>query len=377
MADVNPSGIMLKNFRRESDVVRKQGNMAVQRGNKDQGDGRRKVTITAIAREAGVSVPTVSRVVNGRSDVAPDTRARVEDLLRQYGYRRRTVAPGDRAALLDLVFNDLDSPWAVEIIRGVEEVAHASGVGTVVSAIHDRAGAARQWMKNLRARASDGVILVTSALEPVLHKELHRLGVPLVVIDPAGSPALDAPTIGATNWAGGMAATGHLLELGHRRIGFIAGPPRLLCSRARLDGYRSALEDAGVPVNDELIVPGDFYHESGFTGCETLMALPEPPTAVFAASDQMALGAIEALRRKGLRVPQDVSVVGFDDLPEMRWSAPPLTTVRQPLAEMGKMAARTVLRQAQGGDIDAPRLELATELVVRASTAPPAPRPAD
>lgn len=377
MADVNPSGIMLKNFRRESDVVRKQGNMAVQRGNKDQGDGRRKVTITAIAREAGVSVPTVSRVVNGRSDVAPDTRARVEDLLRQYGYRRRTVAPGDRAALLDLVFNDLDSPWAVEIIRGVEEVAHASGVGTVVSAIHDRAGAARQWMKNLRARASDGVILVTSALEPVLHKELHRLGVPLVVIDPAGSPALDAPTIGATNWAGGMAATGHLLELGHRRIGFIAGPPRLLCSRARLDGYRSALEDAGVPVNDELIVPGDFYHESGFTGCETLMALPEPPTAVFAASDQMALGAIEALRRKGLRVPQDVSVVGFDDLPEMRWSAPPLTTVRQPLAEMGKMAARTVLRQAQGGDIDAPRLELATELVVRASTSPPAPRPAD
>ncbi|CAL9533608.1 HTH-type transcriptional repressor CytR [Streptomyces sp. enrichment culture] len=375
--DVNPSGIMLKNFRRESDVVRKQGNMAVQRGNKDQGDGRRKVTITAIAREAGVSVPTVSRVVNGRSDVAPDTRARVEDLLRQYGYRRRTVAPGDRAALLDLVFNDLDSPWAVEIIRGVEEVAHASGVGTVVSAIHDRAGAARQWMKNLRARASDGVILVTSALEPVLHKELHRLGVPLVVIDPAGSPALDAPTIGATNWAGGMAATGHLLELGHRRIGFIAGPPRLLCSRARLDGYRSALEDAGVPVDDELIVPGDFYHESGFTGCETLMALPEPPTAVFAASDQMALGAIEALRRKGLRVPQDVSVVGFDDLPEMRWSAPPLTTVRQPLAEMGKMAARTVLRQAQGGDIDAPRLELATELVVRASTAPPAARSAN
>lgn len=377
MVDVNPSGIMLKNFRRESDVVRKQGNMAVQRGNKDQGDGRRKVTITAIAREAGVSVPTVSRVVNGRSDVAPDTRARVEDLLRQYGYRRRTVAPGDRAALLDLVFNDLDSPWAVEIIRGVEEVAHASGVGTVVSAIHDRAGAARQWMKNLRARASDGVILVTSALEPVLHKELHRLGVPLVVIDPAGSPALDAPTIGATNWAGGMAATGHLLELGHRRIGFIAGPPRLLCSRARLDGYRSALEDAGVPVDDELIVPGDFYHESGFTGCETLMALPEPPTAVFAASDQMALGAIEALRRKGLRVPQDVSVVGFDDLPEMRWSAPPLTTVRQPLAEMGKMAARTVLRQAQGGEIDAPRLELATELVVRASTAPPAARSAD
>ncbi|NGO70807.1 LacI family DNA-binding transcriptional regulator [Streptomyces boncukensis] len=332
----------------------------------------RKVTITAIAREAGVSVPTVSRVVNGRTDVAPGTRAKVEGLLRQYGYRRRTATQrGARAALLDLVFNDLDSPWAVEIIRGVEEVAHADGVGTVVSAIHDRAGSARQWMRNLRARASDGVILVTSVLEPVLHEELGRLGVPTVVVDPAGSPALDAPTVGATNWAGGRAATEHLLSLGHRRIGFIEGPPRLLCSRARLDGYRAALEAAGAPVLPELSVPGDFYHESGFHGGGRLMELPEPPTAVFASSDQMALGAIEALRRRGLRVPEDVSVVGFDDLPEVRWSAPPLTTVRQPLSDMGKVAARMVLREARGEENDSPRVELATELMLRASTGPP------
>ncbi|GAA1353853.1 LacI family DNA-binding transcriptional regulator [Streptomyces beijiangensis] len=329
-----------------------------------------KVTITEIARAAGVSVPTVSRVVNGRSDVAPGTRARVEDLLREHGYRRRPQTSGDRAALVDLVFNDLDSPWAVEIIRGVEEVAHAAGMGTVVSAIHDRAGSARQWMKNLRARASDGVILVTSVLEPGLHEELHRLGVPLVVVDPAGSPTLDAPTIGATNWAGGMAATEHLLSLGHRRIGFIAGPPRLLCSRARLDGYRAALEGAGVAVDDALIVAGDFYHASGFAGAEQLLDLAAPPSALFASSDQMALGAIEALRRRGLRVPEDLSVVGFDDLPEVRWSAPPLTTVRQPLTEMGKVAARTVLRLARGEELDSPRVELATELVLRASTAP-------
>ncbi|MFE2427256.1 LacI family DNA-binding transcriptional regulator [Streptomyces sp. NPDC059373] len=331
--------------------------------------GGRKVTITAIAAAAGVSVPTVSRVVNGRSDVAPETRAKVEDLLRQHGYRRRTTTPGDRAALLDLVFNDLDSPWAVEIIRGVEDVAHAAGFGTVVSAIHGRAGSARQWMKNLRDRASDGVILVLSVLEPVLHEELRRLNVPIVVVDPAGSPALDVPTIGATNWAGGMAATDHLLGLGHRRIGFIAGPTRLLCSRARLDGYRAALEAAGVGVDDGLVMQGDFYHEGGFTACGRLMDLAEPPTAIFASSDQMALGAIEALRRRGLRVPEDVSVVGFDDLPEVRWCAPPLTTVRQPLVEMGKLAARTVLRQARGEEIDSPRLELATELVIRASTA--------
>lgn len=330
-----------------------------------------KVTISEIARQAGVSVPTVSRVVNGRSDVSPRTRARVDDLLRRHGYRRRPTATGTRAALLDLVFNDLDSPWAVEIIRGVEDVAHAAGVGTVVSAIHGRSGDAREWMRNLRARASDGVILVTSALEPVLHEELRILGVPLVVVDPAGSTALDAPTIGAANWSGGLAATEHLLALGHRRIALIAGPPRLLCSRARFDGYRAALEGAGLTVDDRLVVPGDFHPESGFTGCDTLLDLPEPPTAVFAASDQMALGAIEALRRRGLRVPEDMSVVGFDDLPEVRWSAPPLTTVRQPLADMGKLAVHTVLRLARDEPPDSTRVELGTDLVVRSSTAPP------
>ncbi|MFD8234109.1 LacI family DNA-binding transcriptional regulator [Streptomyces sp. NPDC059696] len=331
-----------------------------------------RVTISEIARQAGVSVPTVSRVVNGRSDVSPQTRARVEDLLRRHGYRRRPAAPGTRAALLDLVFDDLDSPWAVEIIRGVEEAAHAAGTGTVVSAIHGRSGDARQWMRNLRSRASDGVILVTSSLDPPLHEELHILGVPLVVVDPAGSPALDAPTIGAANWSGGMAATAHLLSLGHRRIGLIAGPPRLLCSRARLDGYRAALESAGVPPDASLVVPGDFRPESGFSACHILLDLPEPPTALFAASDGMALGAIEALRRRGLRVPQDMSVVGFDDLPEVRWSAPPLTTVRQPLADMGGLAVRTVLGLTRGEQPDSPRVELGTELVVRASTAPPA-----
>ncbi|MEV1070252.1 LacI family DNA-binding transcriptional regulator, partial [Streptomyces sp. NPDC050263] len=332
---------------------------------------RGKVTITEIARRAGVSVPTVSRVVNGRSDVSPGTRARVEELLRLHGYRKRPAASPARASLLDLVFNDLDSPWAVEIIRGVEEIAHAAGVGTVVSAIHGRSGDAREWMRNLRSRASDGVILVTSALEPTLHEQLRILGVPLVVVDPMGSPAADTPTIGAANWAGGLAATEHLLALGHRRIGLIAGPPRLLCSRARFDGYRAALESAGLAVDETLVVPGDFHPESGFTGCTALLDLPEPPTAVFAASDQMALGAIEALRRRGLRTPEDMSVVGFDDLPEVRWSAPPLTTVRQPLADMGKLAVRTILSLARGERPDSPRVELGTELVVRSSTAPP------
>ncbi|MGW4499777.1 LacI family DNA-binding transcriptional regulator, partial [Micromonospora sp. NPDC004336] len=172
----------------------------------DGDDDGRRVTITAIAREAGVSVPTVSRVLNGRSDVAPDTRERVEELLRHHGYRRRTSRTVTRAGLVDLVFNDLDSPWAVEIIRGVEDVGHGAGVGTVVSAIHRQSTAVRQWLQNLRARATDGVIFVTSHVSPPLQAQLRRLNVPVVVVDPAGVPATDVPTIGATNWAGGLAA---------------------------------------------------------------------------------------------------------------------------------------------------------------------------
>ena len=333
-------------------------------------DQTRAVTIAAIAAEAGVSVPTVSRVLNGRSDVAPRTRERVEQLLRDHGYQRRGGRTQARARLVDLVFNDLDSPWAVEIIRGVEDAAHAAGVGTVVTAIHRRASATRQWLDNLAARASDGAILVTSDLDPDLHAELRSLHVPAVVIDPAGVPGLDVPTIGVTNWAGGLSATEHLTGLGHRRIAFVAGTPTLWSSRARLDGYRAALETVGLPFSPELVVAGDFGYASGARAAEHLLSLPDPPTAVFAANDQMALGVYEGIRRRGLRVPQDLSVVGFDDLPEAGWSSPPLTTVHQPLAEMGRLAARTVLRMVDGEALETPRVELSTRLVVRDSTAP-------
>ena len=331
----------------------------------------RAVTISEIAAQAGVSMPTVSRVLNRRSDVAPHTRERVEQLLREHGYQRRGPRADDRAWLIDLVFNDLDSPWAVEVIRGVEEAAHAAGAGTVVSAIHRRRSSARQWLENLRARASDGVILVTTALDPDLHAELRRLHVPAVVVDPAGVPDLDVPTIGATNWAGGVSATEHLTRLGHRRIGFIAGRPGLWCSRARLDGYRAGLEAVGVPLDPDLVVEGDFDYASGFEGARRLLALADRPTAVFAASDQMAMGVYEAVRQRGLRVPEDLSVVGFDDLPQARWTSPPLTTVRQPLSEMGMLAVRTVLRLLNGEHLESAKVELATEVVVRHSTAPP------
>ncbi|NPD04517.1 LacI family DNA-binding transcriptional regulator [Nocardioides sp. zg-1308] len=328
----------------------------------------RAVTISAIAAEAGVSVPTVSRVLNGRSDVAPGTRERVEQLLRHHEYRRPSRRQG-QACLIDLVFDDLDSPWALEIVRGVEEVVHAAGAGTVVSAIHSRASDRRQWLDNLRVRATDAVILVLTDLDGELGAELERLDVPAVAIDPAGVPALDLPTIGVTNWSGAVSATEHLIGLGHRRIAHISGRPGLWCTRSRLDGYRAGLSSAGLQPAAELVVEGDFGYESGYRAGVHLLGLAEPPTAVFAANDQMAMGVYEALRRSGRRVPDDVSVVGFDDLPSSRWASPPMTTVRQPLTELGRMASQMALRMVGGESIEGPRVELATELVVRESTA--------
>ena len=333
---------------------------------------RPRVTMAVIAREAGVSVPTVSKVLNGRRDVAAETRQRVEEVIRERNYLRRAARPQRSAGLLDLVFERLDNPWALEVIRGVEEAAHTAGAGVVISATHGQSRATRQWLQQLAVRRSDGVILVLSDLTRSQKAQLDLLGVPFAVIDPVGQPEPEIPSVGATNWAGGLAATEHLIGLGHRRIAFIGGPRRLLCSRARLDGYRSALEAARLPLDPDLIRAGEFDHETGFNQAVGLLELAEPPTAIFAGSDGQAFGAYEAVRRHGLRIPHDISVVGFDDVPVSRWMAPPLTTVRQPLAEMGATATRTVLRLAAGEQPELLRVELATSLVVRESAAPPA-----
>ncbi|WP_105033180.1 LacI family DNA-binding transcriptional regulator [Arthrobacter ruber] len=327
------------------------------------------VTISAIASAAGVSVPTVSRVLNGRSDVAPATRERVEALLREYGYRRRGTAAPAPSGLVDLVFNDLDSPWAVEIIRGVEEALNAEGLSVVVSAIHRRGGtdSTRKWLDTLADRASDGAILVTTDLDSFLHAELQRLHLPVIVIDPAGVPDLEVPTIGATNWTGAVTATEHLIQQNHRRIGFVAGRPGLWCSRARLDGYRAGLDAAGLPFDPALVITGDFDYASGFAAGVQLLEREDRPSAIFAASDQMALGVYEAARQQGMRIPDDLSVIGFDDLPEASWASPPLTTVRQPLSEMGMLAARTLVRLMRGEAVESPRIELSTKLVPRSS----------
>src|SRR4051812_5565265 len=247
------------------------------------GNGER-VTIAHVADVAGVSVPTVSKVVNGRADVAPHTRERVERALREQGYRRRASARDTRVDLLDVVFNELESPWAMEIIKGVEEVARENGLGVVLSAQEGPGALGRSWVEAVAARRSAGLILVMSELTPEQVARLRARSVPFVVVDPAGEPAAGVPSVGATNWNGGLTATRHLLELGHTRIGMIGGPPDMLCSRARVDGYRAALETAGLTVDPELIKWGTFHVEAGYDHGRALLQLPEPPTAIFAGS---------------------------------------------------------------------------------------------
>src|SRR5579862_5384772 len=337
-----------------------------------KGDAVRKTTLAAIAVEAGVSLPTVSKVVNGRPDVAPSTRARVEQLLDQHQYPRNGQRAQRRSGLIDLVFNGLDSPWAVEILRGVEDWGAEHSTAIAVSSVRHGDARPASWTSAIASHHSDGVILVTTTLTTAQVGQLRGAGIPLVVIDPANTPPPDIPSVGATNWAGGMAATEHLLSLGHRRIGAITGPADYLCSRARVDGYRSALERAGVEFDQALVRHGDFQHEGGFARGGELLDLAERPTAIFAGSDQQALGVYEAARQRGLRIPQDLSVVGFDDLPVARWVPPPLTTVRQPLAEMGRAAAQMLGDLIEGTPLRLSRVELSTELIVRESTAAPA-----
>ncbi len=335
------------------------------------------LTIAEIAKEIGVSAMTVSRVINGRPDVAPATRERVQRLVAERGYTRNRAASAlrkGRSGLIDLVVVSLDSAYHLEIIRGVEERLESTGFRMALSATHGRAQGERQWVAKVVDGSTDGAILVLADGHAVHLARLRKRGIPFVVVDHRGELGPDIPSVGASNWAGGRTATEYLLSLGHRRIACITGPPTLGCSRERLSGYKSALEAAGAPWSPELCREGDFLYEAGYRETCALLELEERPTAIFAGSDMQAVGALNALRARGVSVPHEMSIVGFDDLEIAALVNPALTTVRQPLAQMGAFAATMLLQLVAGEDPAGNRVELATELIVRQSCM--APRPA-
>jgi LacI family transcriptional regulator, xylobiose transport system transcriptional regulator len=331
----------------------------------------RDVTLDDVARVAGVSGPTVSRVLNGRAGVATDTRERVEAVLREHGYRRQ---PGrEHLAIVELVFHALDSQWALDIICGVERVAREHGFAVVLTEMQGRLTPGRAWTEQVLERRPMGVIAVFSELTVAQQSQLATRGIPLVVLDPTGEPMHETPSVGATNWSAGLGATRHLLDLGHRRIAMLRGTQQWPCCRARFDGYRAAMEAAGLAIDDNLVPVDILYVEGGLRSGSDLLRLPDRPTAVFTTNDLQAYGVYEAARRAGLRIPEDLSVVGFDDLSFSAWCGPPLTTVRQPLADMGATAAQLLVALAGGEQPQHTRMELSTRLVVRESTAPPTP----
>jgi DNA-binding LacI/PurR family transcriptional regulator len=331
-------------------------------------------TLAVVAREAGVSVPTASKVVNGREDVAPETRRRVTEALDRLGYVRRPRFDASRApALVDLVVHALDTSWSGAVLRGAERAAREAGLDLVVSAaLGGRGGRPeRGWLDKLTVRGSAGVLFNLAELTDSQYGWLEQHRIPYVMIDPVLEPPPGTVSVGAANWQGGVTATEHLLALGHERVAVVAGHRGTPCSAARVAGYRSALTSAGLAHRPEYVRHAGFDAALARHRTLELLELPEPPTALFVCSDRMALGAYEALAERGLRVPHDVSVVGFDDLPESHWTTPALTTVRQPVAEMAATALRLLVRMMDGDHPESTRTELSTTLVERASTAPP------
>ncbi|WP_231946314.1 LacI family DNA-binding transcriptional regulator [Auraticoccus monumenti] len=314
----------------------------------------------------------MSKVLNGRSDVAPETRARIEEALQRSGYQRRRSQPqGTSPPLIDLVFHEIGSAWAMEIVRGVEEAASRAGVGVVLSTLGGRHSPEQGWMDRVLARRPVGVILVLSTLDPTQRHQLESRSIPFVVVDTDGETPADVATVGSNNWHGGLSATRHLLQLGHRRVAMASGPVDVLCSRARVDGFGSAHDELGVPVDPTLVRYENFTMEGGYRHGRALLTREDRPTAVFAGSDMQALGVLRAARELGLRVPEDLSLVGYDDLPLSAWVDPPLTTVHQPLHAMAATATRMVLEPSPTLGASLRRVDLATDLVVRSSTAPP------
>jgi LacI family transcriptional regulator len=336
---------------------------------------RGRTTLATVAASAGVSVATVSKVVNGREDVAADTRALVEKLLRRHDY----VPPSTRrsrtaSATVELLIHGRFGAYATQVIEGIVHAGAEFGAAIVVGVLDDhlRSGTTPQtWARRLTTAGRAGVIVVTGVLTQAHIDALSLVGVPLVLMDPLNLPRAEVTSVGSTNFAGGMTATRHLIDLGHRDIAFVGGPPSSGCNQARLHGYRAALETAGITARPEFVRGEDFSYDVGRRAGEQLLDLATRPTAIVGGSDTIAQGIMEAARLRGLRIPDELSVTGFDDTEVATMAAPPLTVIRQPLREMGRVALKSVLQMAAGEALDSHHVELATELVVRASTAPP------
>lgn len=334
-------------------------------------------TLESVARVAGVSKATASKVLNGRSDVAEATRRRVQHAIEELGYAPST---GRRAARqrpsVTVVFDALVVLYSAQVLSGIISAAGDFGVDVVVTDLGSSRGEAlrRPWFRDQAAQGRTGIIVVTTEVTSEQVADCADAGLGLVAIDPVmfdQATTEGLVSVSSTNWSGGVTATEHLLSIGHRRIGVAGGSPGSRAAQQRLHGHLAALEQHRIEAERDLILSRGFDYESGREMARALLALSDPPTAIVAGCDASALGVMEGARSMGLRLPEDLSIVGFDDTYAAEWSSPQLTTVRQPMREMGRLALRILLAMARGEQPETHLFELATTLVVRASTVAP------
>jgi LacI family transcriptional regulator len=328
----------------------------------------KSITIQDVARAAGVSVSTVSRVLNDKDDVATDTYHKVQGVIADLGYTSSLAARSMRSrrtGVIGLIMPELENPFCIQVMKGINRaivaldydlIAYTSGIITKNSTAERE----QYYVSLLNGSITDGVIVVTPAATS------FSTAAPVVAIDP-NKECPDCPTVIARNHAGALAAMEYLIALGHRRIGFIGGRPDLQCAQQRLQGYEDALRQASIALDPDLITVGDFTNHAGRGCAQRLLSLPEPPTAIFAANDQSALGAIEAAREAGRRVPDDLSVVGFDNIPEAVYFNPALTTVDQSIDKMGYVATEMLIDLIQGKPLESDLYKMPTQLIVRDS----------
>ncbi|HIY24120.1 MAG TPA: substrate-binding domain-containing protein [Candidatus Brachybacterium merdigallinarum] len=341
-----------------------------------------RVTLSAVAERAGVSVATASKVMNGRGDVREATRKRVQQIARELDYAPKRREGGSVGSLV-ICFDALNNPYSIEILHGATLAARRAGVDLVVTTMEMQNGGAdramtRDWFRAMADRGHGAVISVTAPVTVQQLESSRACSLPLLVIDPITTeddPALEELVrISSTNWAGGRAATQHLLDLGHRRIAIALGTESSAPVRERLDGYRSALEQAGVPFDPELVVGARYTFEEGRRVGKVLLDHlqdgGQAPTAIFATSDTIALGVLRTAHELGLHVPEQLSVIGFDDTLLASWTNPQLTVIKQPLFGMGQVAVERALALATDPDRFSMPFQLETQLVRRESTAP-------
>jgi LacI family transcriptional regulator len=328
------------------------------------------ITIADVAARAGVSKTTVSRVLNAKGDLDEATAARVRQVIEELGYVPSARAVGlarGRTRIVGMLVPSLTWPWMGEVLQGVVDVVETEGYGLLLFTCNRGEESMRQFASQVSAKSFDGLLVVEPEGTLDYIAGLHARGLPVIMIDDRAKLPL-FPSVGTTNRSGGRAAGTHLVELGRRRPLVITGPPHFGCTQERLDGFAEAYAEAGLPLDPALVVEGDFTLDCGRRAVKQTIEAGAAFDSVFAHNDLSAAGAIQATREAGRRVPEDIAVVGFDDLPLAATTDPPLTSVRQPLREMGEAAARMLLAHFDGAALPQSPTVIPTTFTVRGST---------